>query len=109
MTDSDSTEIPDHLSSEQMNALLASSMLANDITEYQLQTWATEPSIEVRPCPIVPIDGGYCREFEVVLRTGVPCFHHERVQAVLRAEIYDDGSRDGVVELSLRVFSPNSA
>lgn len=108
MINLDSTESPDQLSDVQMSELVASSIPADEITEYQMQTWAAEQSVEVRPCPLVPINGGYCREFEVVLRTGVPCFHHERVQAVLRAEIYDDGSRDGVVELSLRVFSPNS-
>lgn len=108
MINLDSTENPAQLSDLQMTELIARSIPADEISEYQMQTWAAEQSVEVRPCPVVPIDGGYCREFEVVLRTGIPGFHHDRVQAVLRAEIYDDGSPHGVVELSLRVFSPNS-
>ncbi len=108
MTNLYSTESPDQLSNEQMSELVALSMPADDITEYQMQTWAAEQSVEVRPCPVLPIDGGYCREFDVVLRTGVPFFRHERVQATVRAEIYDDGSPHGIVEVSLRVFSPNT-
>ena len=104
-----STVSPDQLSNERMSELVALSMPADDITEYQMQTWAAEQSVEVRPCPVLPIDGGYCREFDVVLRTGVPFFHRDHIRATLRVEIYDDGGPQGIVEVSLKVFSPNSA
>lgn len=107
MTDPYFTETPDHLSDAQMRELVACSIPANEITEWQMQTWAGEQSVEVRPCSILPADGGYAREFDVVLCTGIPSFRHERVQATLRVEIYDDGSPQGIVEVSLRVFSPN--
>lgn len=107
MTDPYFTETPERLSDAQMRELLACSIPVDEITEWQMQTWAGGQSVEVRACPILPVDGGYAQEFDVVLCTGVPSFRHERVQATVRAEIYDDGSPHGIVEVSLRVFSPN--
>jgi hypothetical protein len=100
---------PDRLTSVEMSEQIAASLTSDEVPEWWLQNWLAEDGIEVRPSPLKHLDGGRCWEFDVVLVSGVPMFSSEKVQATLRVEIYDDGSADGCVEVSLKVYAPHRA
>lgn len=99
---------PDHLSNEEMSAQIAASLPFDEVPEWWMQDWLAEDSIEVRPSPLMHLDGGQRWEFDVVLVNGVPMFSSEKIQATLRVEIYDDGSADGCVEVGLQVYAPHT-
>ena len=102
-------EHPDFLSDAQTSELIAASRRIGDIPEIWLQDWSGIQTIEVRPsqhtAPGARLSS--CQDFDVLVGSGIEGYHVERLQAKLRVEISDNGTRDGLVEVTLRAFAPN--
>ena len=100
-------EHPDFLSDAQASELIAASRLVRDIPEYWIQDWAGIQTIEVRPSQRTASGAGACQDFDALVGSGIEGYHVERLQAKLRVEISDNGTRDGLVEVTLKAFAPN--
>lgn len=102
-------EHPDFLSDSQTSELIAASRRVGDIPEYWLQDWAGIQTIEVRPSQHTAPGPrpGSCQDFDVLVGSGIDGYHVERLQAKLRIEVYDNGTPDGLVEVTLKAFAPN--
>lgn len=100
-------EHPDFLSDRQASELIAASRPVDDIPEFWLQDWAGIQTIEVRPSQRTAPGAGTCQDFDVLVGSGIEGYHVERLQAKLRIEISDNGTPDGLVEVTLKAFAPN--